>query len=73
MNKRLSEAIEQIKGLSEERQQRAAFLLLDFLEEDDTQFDLTPEQRAEIEEALSDDEEVASDEEVKAFFARLIG
>jgi hypothetical protein len=73
VNKRLSEAIEQIEDLPDERQQRAASLLLDILEEDDAPVELSAEQRAEIEDALSDDEEIASEDEVRTFFARLLG
>lgn len=72
MNRRLTDAIERIRSLPEERQQQAASLLLDFLEHDDAEVELTPEQRAEIEEALSDGEPYASDEEVRTFFDRLL-
>jgi hypothetical protein len=69
MNKQLDEAISRLRDLSEERQQAAAVLLLDFLEHDQNEVELTAEQIAEIEAALKDDA-VASDDEVKAFFAR---
>ena len=72
MNKRLSEAVERIKMLPEERQQRAAALLLDFLEENDLTVELTAAQKAEVEEALSDNEPFASEEEVRIFFERLL-
>jgi hypothetical protein len=42
----------------------------EFEEEDEVQ--LTPEQVAEIERRLSDDEPYATDEEVRALFARLL-
>jgi hypothetical protein len=70
MNKRLDEAISRLRELPEERQQAAAVLLLDFLDHGGD-FELTPEQIAEIEAALADEDDVASDEEVEAFFARL--
>ena len=69
MNKQLDEAISRLRELPEERQQAAAVLLLDFLDHDEEETELTAEQVAEIEAALADDE-VATDEEVEAFFAR---
>jgi vacuolar-type H+-ATPase subunit H len=67
MNKQLSEAIARIRALPEERQQEAAALLQDFLSQESEEIELTPEQIAEIERRL-DDDDIASDEEVKAFF-----
>ncbi len=69
MIKPLDEAINRLRELPEERQQAAAVLLLDFLDHDQEQVELTPEQIAEIEAALADDK-VATDEEVEAFFGR---
>jgi hypothetical protein len=69
MNKQLDEVIARLRELPEERQQAAAVVLLDFLDHDDEEIELTPEQIAEIEAALKDDD-VATDEEVEAFFAR---
>jgi hypothetical protein len=68
MNKQLSEAIARLNELPDERQEAAAALLLDFLDRDD--FELTPEQLAEIERRLEKDD-IATDEEVKAFFGRM--
>jgi hypothetical protein len=70
MNKRLNEAIARVSELPDERQEAAATLLLDFLDSDRTDYDLTPEQIAEIERRL-DEGDIATDEEVEAFFARL--
>lgn len=70
MIKQLDEAIGRLRELPEERQQAAAVLLLDFLDGDETDMELSPEQLAEIDAALADDE-AASAEEVEAFFARL--
>jgi hypothetical protein len=70
MNKRLSEAISRLNELPEDRQQAAAVLLLDFLDNEETEVALTPEQLAELERRL-DDNDFASDEEAAAFFARL--
>jgi hypothetical protein len=69
MNKRLSEAISRISELPDDRQQAAATVLLDFLESENAENLLTPEQIAELERRL-DDADYASDEEVQAFFAR---
>ena len=69
MNKQLSEAIARLNQLPDERQEAAAALLFDFLDRDEN-FELTPEQLAEIERLLQNDE-TATDEEVKAFFDRM--
>ncbi len=69
MNKRLSEALSRISELPDDRQEAAAELLLDFVEHPEA-YELTPEQLAEIERRL-DDDDYASPEEVEAFFARL--
>jgi hypothetical protein len=69
MNKQLSDAIARLSELPEERQQAAAALLFDFLDQD-RDVELTSEQIAEIERRLEDDD-IATDEEVKAFFERM--
>jgi len=69
MNKQLNDAIVRLKELPEERQEAAASLLLDFLDHSDA-FELTPEQIAEIERRLESND-VATDEEVEAFFGRM--
>jgi hypothetical protein len=73
MNKELAAAIDRLGELTEERQQAAAAMILHFLEHDEEGDDpLTPEQWAEIERRLDEeDDEVATDEEVKAFFDSL--
>jgi hypothetical protein len=70
MIRKLDEAIERLRELPEERQQAAAVLLLDFLDHDGEQTDLSPEQYAEIERRLTEDD-VATDEEVTDFFDRM--
>jgi hypothetical protein len=67
MNKQLDEAISRLKTLPEERQEAAALLLLDFLDHDDEEIGLSPEQIAEIERRLAEDD-VATEEEVRRFF-----
>jgi hypothetical protein len=44
-------------------------LLFDFLNDDD-EVDLTPEQWAEIDRRFAENDPYATDEEVRAFFAR---
>jgi hypothetical protein len=70
MNKQLDEAITRLKTLPEERQQAAALLLLDFLNHDDEDIELSPEQIAEIERRLAADD-VATEDEVRGCFNRL--
>jgi hypothetical protein len=70
MNKQLDEAITRLKALPEDRQQAAALLLLDFLDRDREDIELSPEQIAEIERRLAADD-VATEEEVRDFFHRL--
>jgi hypothetical protein len=69
MIKELNDVIARLSDLPDERQQAAAVLLLDFLEGHDDIL-LTPEQIAEIERGL-DDEDFATDDEVRAFFDRI--
>jgi len=71
MNKRLDEALARVKALPDEEQGEIAEMLLDLLEQDGLDVRLTPEQIAEIERGLADDEPYASDEEVRAVFQRL--
>jgi hypothetical protein len=68
MNKHLDEAINRLRELPEERQQAAAAMIFDFLEHGHDEI-LTPEQWAEVEAALAEDDS-ASDEEVETFFAQ---
>ncbi len=71
MNKHLDDAITRLKSLPEERQREAADLLFDFLDQDSTEICLTPEQIAEIERRLGDEEPYATDAELRATFDRL--
>jgi hypothetical protein len=71
MNKRLDEALARVKALPDEQQGEIADILLDFLEQDELNIHLTPEQIAEIESGLADSEPYASDAEVRAVFQRL--
>jgi hypothetical protein len=71
MNKRLEDAITQLRLEPEERQREAAEILFDFLEQKHADVYLSPEQIAEIERGLSEDEPYADDEEVRKVFDRL--
>jgi len=67
MNKRLDEVLTKVRALPEQEQQAVAEILSDYLAAESR---LTPEQWAEVDRALAEDD-VAADEEVEAFFARL--
>jgi hypothetical protein len=71
MNQRLEEAIERVRALPDDRQQEAAFILLGFLDQQDPDLYLSPEQIAEIERRAFDDGPYATDEEVRSVFERL--
>jgi hypothetical protein len=71
VNKHLDEAIARVKELPDDQQREAAELLFEFIADEHSNVHLTPEQIAEIERRLSDDEPYASDEEVRAVFDRL--
>ena len=73
MNRQLEEVLEQVKALSDEQQQEVAQVLLAFLDQQNADLYLSPEQIAEIERRMSDDEPFATDEEVRSVFARLTG
>jgi hypothetical protein len=72
MNPRLEEAIERIKALPGDRQQEVAAMLFELLDvEQKPELYLSPEQIAEIEHCMSDDEPFATEEDVRAVFERL--
>jgi hypothetical protein len=71
MNKRLDEAILRLKALPDDQQGEIADLLIDVLDRGAEDIIFSPEQIAEIEHALSDDEPYASEEEVRVVLDRL--
>jgi hypothetical protein len=71
MNRQLEVAIGRVRALPDDRQQEAAFILLGFLDQQNPDLYLSPEQIAEIERRAADDGPYATDEEVRAVFARL--
>jgi hypothetical protein len=71
VNKQLDDAITRVRTLPDEQQREAAQILLEFLDLQDSDMRLTPEQIAEIERRLSDSEPYATSEEVRDLYARL--
>ena len=71
MNKQLDDAITRVRTLPDEQQREAAQILLEFLDLQDSEMQLTPEQIVEIERRLSDDEPYATSQEVRDLYARL--
>ena len=71
MNLQLEEVIERVKALPDDRQQEAAFILLGFLDQENPDLYLSPEQIAEIERCMSDNKPFASEKEVRSVFPRL--
>lgn len=69
MNPKLSQAIAKVRELPDDQQDAAADLLLDFVAHPDDFTILTPEQWAEVERRMAEND-IASEEEVQAFFAR---
>jgi plasmid stability protein len=67
----LEKILEQVRTLPDERKQEVAQVLLAYLDDLNSNFGLSPEQIAEIERCMSDDEPFASEEEVRAVFAHL--
>ena len=72
MNKRFEDAVEQVRALPDDRQQEAADLLVEFLNQGAPEIYLTSEQIAKIERGASDDEPYASDDELRSVLARLV-
>jgi len=71
MNRHLEEVLEQIRGLPDERQQEVAQVLLAYLDGQNSDLYLSPEQIAKIEHCAADDGPYATDEEVREVFGRL--
>lgn len=70
MNKRLDEVLVKVRSLSDDEQRAAADVLAEYLEAKEAGTWLSPEQIAEIERRLEQDD-IASDEEVRTFFDRM--
>lgn len=71
MNQQLEEVLEEVRALRDERQQQAAQALLAFLDQQNPDLYLAPDEIAEVERHASDDGPYATDEEVRAVFTRL--
>lgn len=70
MTKLLSEAIEAVQKLPDVLQDEVAALMMEAVGKDAGELALTPEQWAEVEAAIEEDD-FLSEEETAAFFARL--
>ncbi len=73
MTRLLEKAIAEIRKLPSDRQDEAAEILLEIASQDRRDDVLTPEQRADLEERLAGPPDHATDAEVEALFARLLG
>jgi hypothetical protein len=71
VNKQLDDAITRVRTLPDEQQREAAQILLEFLDLQNSDIQLTPQQVVEIERRLSDDEPYATSEEVRDLYSRL--
>jgi plasmid stability protein len=67
----LEQVLEQVRTLPDDRRQEVAQVLLAYLNEESSDIRLSPEQIAEIERCMSDDEPFASEEEAREVFAHL--
>ena len=72
MTKLLTEALEVVRELPDDMQDEIAALMLHAVERDLNPYGLSPEQLAELDEAIADEDD-ATDDEVAAFFARFRG
>lgn len=62
--------IEALEALPERRREEIVAVLFDLIEGQADEYQLTPEQEAEIERRLSQPPDIASEAEVEAFFAK---
>lgn len=69
--RQLEEVLERLRTLPDERKQEIVQVLLAYLDDENFDFGLSPEQIAEIERRAADDGPYATDEEVQEVFARL--
>lgn len=71
MTKLLDDAIAEIRRLPEPQQDEIATIMLELASEGEDDLHLTPEQIQEVRRRLGEPDDFVSDEEMKAFFARL--
>ena len=69
----LQKAITEARKLPSERQDVAAAMLLAFLAQELGEYRHSPEQVAEVKRRLAEPADYATDDEVEATFARLLG
>ena len=71
MNQQLEEVLEEVRALPDARQQEAAQALLAFLDQQNPNLYLSPDEVAHVECYVAEDGPYATDEEVRTVFARL--
>lgn len=71
MSDLLDEAVAKVRRLPKDRQDEAAEILLALAEEHASPYQLSAEQRAEVQRRLAGPPDYATDEEVEETFARL--
>ena len=73
MTKMMKEAIEVLRELPEERQEKIARAILDYASHDDGAYHLTDDERKEVRAGLAETErgDIASDAEVRAVYKRI--
>ena len=73
MTKLLEKAIAEVRKLPAQRQDEAAEILFSMVSQDRSDYALSPEQLADLEERLAGPADHATDAEVDAVFKRLLG
>lgn len=68
MSKILDKAFEKVKSLPSERQEQIGEWIIDAIEQDQSDAQLTPEQQEEVRRRIANPEPPASEEEMEAFF-----
>ena len=71
MTELLEKAIAEIRKLPASRQDEAAEILLEMATQEASEYQLSPEQVADLEQRLAEPPNYASDEEVERLFERL--
>jgi hypothetical protein len=71
MTKILERAFEKAKTLPTNRQDEVGEILLDLVDQDHSEFRLTPDQEAEVRRRLASPEPLVPAPEMKAFFRKL--
>jgi len=72
MNEKFEDAVAKVRALADERQQEAADLLIEYLQQKSPEIYLTPDQIVEMERSGSDDEPSTPDDDLRSVLSRLI-